>query len=746
MRSMKDLAGRGLGSLWAQLRGRKPEAGGLVMIAIGLFTLLTLLSPTQGAVGTSWLRVLRFALGWGMILFPLLLITVGLWLILRNFEAELPALQLAQLAGSLMAVLSLLVVLQALSGETTFDGGLEVARQGQGGGAVGAALLAGLLVGFGPPGAMVLVLVWSAAAAALISGEGLAWLVGAGASVAGLGWGWLRSQWTVRVPVAGGATAGQVVGPAAASAGAQPPHAVPATADEVPSPPVVSGGEVVETAWKLPDLDVLLDAGETGGADAGFNRDRAKLIEDTLRSFGAPAKVVEINQGPTITQFGVEPDFVEARRGRRVKVKVSKISSLADDLALALAAPSIRVEAPVPGKGFVGIEVPNPDVTLVALRDVMESDAFERIDSRLRIALGRDVSGHPVAADLATMPHLLIAGTTGAGKSVCINAIIAGLLLQNTPAQLRFIMIDPKRVELTNYNGIPHLRAPVVVELERVVPVLQWISRQMDERYHRFAEIGVRNIADFNARMRQQGEKEFPYLALIVDELADLMMMAPDETERALTRLAQLARATGIHLVIATQRPSVDVVTGLIKANFPARIAFAVASSIDSRVILDQPGAERLLGRGDMLFQAPDAALPRRLQGVYVSEPELSRVIRYWKSESLELPSDGAVATEPAEAIPAAASLKQAPLWDEIEDASDEIDELFDEAVGLVRRRRRASISMLQRRLRIGYTRAARLIDHMERRGIVGPEPGGSKAREVLDYGGMPSENHPQGA
>ncbi len=452
--------------------------------------------------------------------------------------------------------------------------------------------------------------------------------------------------------------------------------------------------------------------------------------------------MVEINRGPTITQFGVEPDFLEGRGGRRIKVKVSKIASLADDLALALAAASIRVEAPVPGKGYVGIEVPNAEVSLVALRDVMESPVFAKLPSNLKLGLGRDVSGRPAVADLALMPHLLIAGTTGSGKSVCINAIIACLLLQNTPDQVRLVMIDPKRVELTNYNGIPHLLAPVVVDLDRVVPALQWISREMDERYRRFSKDGVRNIEDYNQRMRQIGQKTLPYLVLVVDELADLMMLAPDETERVLTRLAQLARATGIHLVIATQRPSVDVVTGLIKANFPSRIAFAVASSIDSRVILDQPGAERLLGRGDMLFQPPDAASPRRLQGVYVSEPELARVIRFWKNAALggdqTHPSP---ASQPAATIPMGAPLKQAPLWDEAEEADG--DELFNEAVQAVRQMRRASISMLQRRLRIGYTRAARLIDELEARGIVGPEPGGSQAREVLDYGELTTGEEP---
>ncbi|MGD2058130.1 MAG: DNA translocase FtsK, partial [Anaerolineales bacterium] len=418
----------------------------------------------------------------------------------------------------------------------------------------------------------------------------------------------------------------------------------------------------------------------------------------------------------------------------RTKVKVSKISALADDLALALAAPSIRIEAPVPGKGFIGIEVPNTEVTMVALRDVMESQAFTRYRSSLRLGLGKDVSGNPIAADLGAMPHLLIAGTTGSGKSVCVNAIVSCLLLQNTPDDLKFVMVDPKRVELTYFNGIPHLLAPVVVELERVVPALQWVAREMDSRYQQFADEGLRNIDDYNRRMEQSGRKKMHYIVVVIDELADLMMLSPHETEQVITRLAQLARATGIHLVIATQRPSVDVVTGLIKANFPARIAFAVASSVDSRVILDQPGAERLLGRGDMLFQAPDAPAPIRMQGAYVSEGELSRLIRYWKLAGVELDDESEKPASPVETIPEGADLEQGSLWEEAA-AQEDLDPIFDEAVQIVREAHKASISMLQRRLRIGYTRAARVVDQMEAMGIIGPAQSGSQPREVLDYG-----------
>jgi S-DNA-T family DNA segregation ATPase FtsK/SpoIIIE len=352
----------------------------------------------------------------------------------------------------------------------------------------------------------------------------------------------------------------------------------------------------------------------------------------------------------------------------------------------------------------------------------------------LRFALGQDVAGNASATDLAAMPHLLIAGATGSGKSVCVNSLISCLLLNNTPDDLRLLMVDPKRVELTSYNGIPHLLAPVVVELERVVGALQWVLREMDQRYHKLAQAGCRNVKDYNARLAERGERKLPYLVVIIDELADLMMLAPDETERNITRLAQLARATGIHLVIATQRPSVDVVTGLIKANFPARIAFAVASGVDSRVILDQPGAERLLGRGDMLFQAPDAAAPVRLQGTYISDDEIQRLVGYWQSFAGVITPAPTATGGIVDAPPPGVPLKQMPLWDDFE-ADENADPLFEEAVDLARRQGRASISMLQRRLRIGYTRAARLVETMESKGIVGPPDPATGTREILDYG-----------
>jgi len=520
-------------------------------------------------------------------------------------------------------------------------------------------------------------------------------------------------------------------------AAAQPAMEIP----PVPAPPppmfdqpLIIGGQ---QPWVLPAVAEMLEPGSEGGADDQYDRERVRVIEETLNSFGAPARVVEVNRGPAITQFGVEPDYVDVR-GKKTKVKVGKIASLSDDLALALAAPSIRIEAPVPGKGYVGIEVPNVETTIVALRDVMENENFRRFKTTLGLALGQDVSGQAVSADLTNMPHLLIAGTTGSGKSVCVNSIITCLLLQNTPDDLKFLMVDPKRVELTSYNGIPHLLTPVVVEMERVVNSLQWVTREMDERYRKFAKAGTRNINEYNKRAETASEKKIPYLIVIIDELADLMMLAPDETEKTITRLAQMARATGIHLVIATQRPSVDVVTGLIKANFPARIAFAVASSVDSRVILDQPGAEKLLGRGDMLFQSPDASQPLRMQGVFVSDAEIQRLARYWKgARGIDETAPAPAGAVPATSAGSAMAAKQQPLWEELRESelkTEGEDDLLEESIKVVREMRKASITLLQRRLRIGYTRAARLIDLMEEKGIIGPAKTGAQQREVVGY------------
>jgi S-DNA-T family DNA segregation ATPase FtsK/SpoIIIE len=471
----------------------------------------------------------------------------------------------------------------------------------------------------------------------------------------------------------------------------------------------------------LPSLELLVRDQLDRPDERNINQ-TAGMIEKTLAEFGIPAKVIGYRVGPTVTQFAVEPGFVEKgsseeEQDHRIKVRVAQIAGLRRDLALALSAERLRIEAPVPGRPFVGVEVPNMRTSMVRLRPMLESEAFYKIGSPLAIALGRDVSGSPVVADLSTMPHLLIAGTTGSGKSVCIAAITACLVMNNTPDDLRLVMIDPKMVELVRFNGLPHLYGKVETDIQRILGVLRWVVAEMDRRYKLLEEMHARNIDSYNRKARRhKGSETIPRIVVLLDELADLMMSAPDQTEPMLIRLAQLARATGIHLVVATQRPSTDVVTGLIKANFPARISFAVASSVDSRVILDTGGAESLLGHGDMLFMPPEVAAPLRVQGVMVSDAEVDKLILYWQT------------IHPPEVdVP--------PPWEEIlkEDASmSDRDELLKKALAMLRGETHTSTSMLQRRMRIGYPRAARLIDELEEMGAVGRAQTGGREREVF--------------
>jgi S-DNA-T family DNA segregation ATPase FtsK/SpoIIIE len=470
----------------------------------------------------------------------------------------------------------------------------------------------------------------------------------------------------------------------------------------------------------LPPMD-LLRLGPNNTAVNTDARQRSQLIKQTLAEFGVPVEVVSIKEGPTVTQFGIEPGELvrEMRNGEvlRRRVTVSSILRLSNDLALALAAPSLRIEAPVPGRPYVGIEVPNAAKTTVNLRNILEAKDFAKISSPLAVALGRDVSGDPVVADLTRMPHLLIAGATGSGKSVCVNAIICSLLMNNGPESVQLMLIDPKMVELPGYNGIPHLVGPVITDPTHAAGALAWLMLQMDERYRLFADSGVRNIVEYNQK-KARTRGALPYIVLVIDELADLMMTAADDIERQVCRLAQMSRATGIHLVLATQRPSVDVITGLIKANFPARIAFAVTSLIDSRVILDGPGAEKLLGRGDMLFMAPDSPKLARIQGCFVSDKEIDAVVEFWKS---------------GRGGRGAADMNAPAPWEGlIGGADDERDEMLEQALRLLETKQTVSTSLLQRQLRIGYPRAARLMEQLEELGYVAGDEGGGRSREVL--------------
>ncbi len=472
-------------------------------------------------------------------------------------------------------------------------------------------------------------------------------------------------------------------------------------------------------AEDLPPLQILL-AETAVRADERTINQTAGLIMKTLAEFGIPATVIGYRVGPSVTQFAVQPGFIkkpgsDEDDALQMKVRVAQIASLEKDIALALSAQRLRIEAPVPGKPYVGIEVPNTHSSVVRLKTLLESDAFNKVGAPLTIAIGRDVSGHPLIADLARMPHVLIAGATGSGKSVCITSIAACLAMNNTPEDLRMVMIDSKMVELIRFNGLPHLYGKVETNIERILGVLRWVVVEMEHRYRLLESAHARDLEAYNRKVTRKADgKALPRIVVLIDELADLMMSAPDVTEHNLVRLAQMARATGIHLVVATQRPSTDVVTGLIKANFPARLAFAVASGIDSRVILDYTGAESLLGRGDMLFLNPEVGNPVRAQGVMITDMEIERIISHWQKNS--------------------DTQDETPPWEKLLQEPDENqdDGLIEQAISIVRSSQRASASLIQRRLRIGYPRAARLLDQLEEMGVVGPSQGGGKERDVL--------------
>ena len=617
-------------------------------------------------------------------------------------------------------------------------------------------------------------------------------------------------QWTMQPALATAPAAPAIpaapAAPAPLAAAPPPPVEPPAAQPEPEAAPQAEARPPAKRTlkrqatdgWRLPPIELLEPDGvavSSASAD-----ESAQIIVDTLASFGVDARVAEINRGPSVTQFGIEPGWevktrqvaVRGSDGKplldddgqpvtkteevgRTRVRVNRITRLANDLALALSAPSIRVEAPVPGRPVIGIEVPNAETSVVALRGLLESDEYRKALEKgaLPIALGRDVRGRAVVADLAKMPHVLIAGATGSGKSVCINTVITSLLMYQSPQQLRLVLVDPKRVELTGYAAVPHLQlSHVVTEADEVVQVLGIVVGEMDRRYRLLEQSGARNIASYN---KQAGaDNPLPYWVVVLDELADMMMAAPVEVEQQLVRLAQLARATGIHLVVATQRPSVDVVTGLIKANFPTRVAFATTSQTDARVIMDQTGAEKLLGRGDMLYMSSDSIKPRRVQGAYVSDEEIDRVIEAWTAENQPKPERSTIdemiedIVQDAEAEPetraaleanrenetlrdtlrtAMAADEEGAEVEEEEDALEAIepppmvereieqsverDTRFEEAAALAGEHARVSASLLQRRLRIGLPRAERLIDQLERAGIVAPSEGGP-SREVL--------------
>lgn len=475
-----------------------------------------------------------------------------------------------------------------------------------------------------------------------------------------------------------------------------------ADGDIIPVPPLPPPPK----PYKLPSFRLLAKPVGVKAGDQNDYMQTARKLEATLESFGVRAKVLEVVRGPAVTRYEIQPD---------IGVKVSRIVNLTDDIALALAAKDIRMEAPIPGKSAIGIEVPNAEVSIVTMREVMETQIFQEAESKLTIAFGRDISGQTIIGNLAKMPHLLVAGATGSGKSVCINGIITSILYKAKPNEVKFLMVDPKMVELNIYNGIPHLLAPVVTDPKRASLALKKIVVEMEKRYDLFSKSGTRNLEGYNKLMKDNPAAVLPYIVVVVDELADLMMVAANDVEDAICRLAQMARAAGIHLIIATQRPSVDVITGLIKANIPSRIAFGVSSNVDSRTILDMPGAEKLLGRGDMLFLPMGASKPVRVQGAFMSDQEVEDIVQYVSSQG-EANYDESIVPE---------------IDDTTAEDQEPQDELYEQAVQIVLEAKQASVSLLQRRMRVGYTRAARLVDSMEARGVIGPYEG-SKPREVL--------------
>jgi S-DNA-T family DNA segregation ATPase FtsK/SpoIIIE len=691
---------------------------GIILMALGFMTLLGIMGLSQGSLMGLWIELLRIGLGWGSIFIVISSLAFGIYAIRRS--RRILNVRWEQVISSELAAFLTLALLSLLSGNQ-----LSAAEQGMWGGQIGWSL-ASLMTKLMPPilAGAVLVFFWILS---ILTAFGLwtyveRWILQQA--------GEMLPEGIESVALYSGTTSSlsesPVVSPLpeAGSSYRQANKKGKTLPPEFRKNFTISNQEEKTSSTtqsrsnQLPPLNLLLGEQAARPDERSINQ-IAGLIEKTLSEFGIPAKVVGFRIGPTVTQFAVQPGFIrkgDEEDAQQMKVRVAQIAGLQKDLSLALSAERLRIEAPVPGRAYVGIEVPNAKSALVRLRPLLETDVFYKILSPLGVALGRDVSGNPVVADLARMPHLLIAGTTGSGKSVCITALATCLAMNNAPEDLRLILIDSKMVELIRYNGLPHLFGKVETDIQRILGVLRWVVVEMEHRYKLLEAAKARDVEAYNRRLQRRKEAQtLPRIVVMIDELADLMMSAPDQTEHNLVRLAQMARATGIHLVVATQRPSTDIVTGLIKANFPARLAFSVASSVDSRVILDLPGAETLLGRGDMLFLNPEVGNPVRAQGVIVTDQEIERLIAYWQK------------TVPEKAVP--------PPWETmvsaVEDKSGD-DILIERAIILLKKEQRASASMLQRRLNVGYPRAARLLDQLEDMGIVGPSAGGGRDREVL--------------
>ncbi len=684
------------------------------VIGVGLLTVFTIAGFNSGDLINSWARSLVFMFGWGAYPAAGFIMALGL-LWMRHLVHRPTSWRWRPIVGLELTLAGLLAITHTLMR----NGGWAVVQSGRGGGLVGWALSVFFSHYLGP---FITGLMMGGLA---LFGIGLAFDV-TYADVQGVAlrlaavW---REWFAQRDAALSGKPLPQVTPQAETPPAPKRPAPAPRSKEKVAAPPVAASvAPELEQPEGLPPF-ALLQAPKKVGMDPEEIRRKSRIIEETLSQFGIPAQVTEVRPGPTVTQFGVTPGYI-SRNGNegeeQRKVRVSQIAALSDDLALALASRTLRVEAPVPGRAVVGIEVPNAEIGLVAMRAILESPEYRRNRKPLCFAVGMDVSGGPVLADLGSMPHLLVAGTTGSGKSVFVKALAASLVMRNKPEELRLVAIDPKRVELSHFNGLPHLFGKAETDLERVIRVLRWVAYEMDNRYKLFAEVPARNLDDFNSKAARKGMPTLPRMVVLIDELADLMLSAPEETERTICRIAQMARATGIHLVVATQRPSTDVVTGLIKANFPARISFATVSSIDSRVIMDTPGAESLLGKGDMLFLPPDAGAPRRVQACYLSDEELEAIVNFWKSQP-----DAKWEPAPWDAMIEARALEP------VSAAEEEDADLLEQAIALARKKGAISTSELQRRLRISYNRAAVLMEQMEERGVVGPQESAGRPRRV---------------
>jgi len=683
------------------------DALGVILLAFALMTLLALMGISQGTLLSPWAGLLSLWFGWGSYLVA---ISIGL--------AGLAVLRWEQGSFSFGRFIAIEIALLLSLGLLAIIGGNSVERAdlGMDGGRIGWGLAALVSMTTGSVwGTVILSILWLLA---VMSAFGLwryieRWLMQ------------LADETPVAEPVVEPAEEPEatIISPTPDAKPKKKSKPLPPEFRKSLRAPEAQDNRPVEPPPRSKDLPPLtiLSGEQASRPDERTINQTAGLVEKTLSEFGIPATVIGFRVGPTVTQFAVQPGFIKKtgsaeEDARQLKVRVAQIAALQKDLALALSAQRLRIQAPVPGKPYVGIEVPNPRSSLVRLRPILKTDAFYKVIAPLAIALGRDVSGQPLVTDLSRMPHLLIAGATGSGKSVCITSIATCLAMNNSPDDLRLVMIDSKMVELLRFNGLPHLFGKVETNIDRIMGVLRWIVVEMEHRYRLLEGAKSRDLDSYNRKLARRGDGDpMPRIVVIIDELADLMMSAPDQTEHNLVRLAQMARATGIHLVVATQRPSTDVVTGLIKANFPARLAFAVASGIDSRVILDATGAETLLGRGDMLFLNPEVGNPIRAQGVSVTDQEIEKLISHWQKTS-DLPLD------------------DVPPWEKLlqEPADGGDDALVEEAISIVQSSQRASASLLQRRLRIGYPRAARLLDQLEEMGIVGPSQGGGRERDVL--------------